>query len=43
MDFLFTAGSLTCEGRTGWASEVTIHVYEESVEGGGGVRKKERR
>lgn len=29
VDFLFAAGSLTCEGRTGWASEVTIHVYEE--------------
>lgn len=28
------AGSLTCEGRTGWMSEVTIHVYEECVKEG---------
>lgn len=28
LDFHLAAPSLTCEGRTGWASEVSIHVYE---------------
>lgn len=27
LDFLWAAGSLACEGRTGWACELSIHVY----------------
>lgn len=27
--FPFGSPSLTCEGRAGWASEVSIHVYIE--------------
>lgn len=28
LDFLSVARSLACEGRIGWASELSIHVYE---------------
>lgn len=28
LDLLWAARSLACEGLTGWAREVSIHVYE---------------